>query len=588
MWNSIVSLRGVRPIALLLLLCGLAFQLGRSQNPVPAQPSETHAAADKNAPELSSHDTPTTFSSKVSLVMVPVVVRDRAGKAVGNLHQEDFALFDKGKPQVISKFSVERASRAASQPAVPVAEDTAEKPGPPPSPMATHFVAYLFDDVHSDFGNLAQARDAARKQITETIQPTDRIAIFSTSGQTTLDFTDDRDAIQDTLLRLRPRPKSKTASDCPDISYYMADLIVNRNDPTALDAATLDAMSCLRLPQEQRSVAEQMARSTAAQVLSAGDYETRLALTTLKAAIRRISAMPGQRTLVLVSTGFYLLLDHRPEETDVMDSAIRSNVTINTLDARGLYAPPELDASRPGRSYQAQIVISRYLRESAQAEGDVLGELADATGGTWFHNRNDLAEGFRIVAASPEFTYLLGFSPQNLKYDGSYHSLKVNLKTSSGLQLQARRGYYAPKHRMDPNEQAKEEVREALFSREEMKDIPVNLQTQFFKPSDISAKLSILAHVDLKAIRFRKSDGRNRNTLTVVSGVFDRNGILINAIQKTIEMFLKDETFAARLAAGLTIKTSFDVTPGSYVIRLVVRDTEGQMMTAQNGVVQVP
>jgi VWFA-related protein len=454
--------------------------------------------------------------------------------------------------------------------------------------MANHLTAYLFDDVHTNFGDLAQARDAARKQITDTLQLTDRVAILSTSGQTTLDFTDDRDAIQATLLRLQPRPRTRMANDCPDISYYMADLIQNKNDASALNAATLETMSCSSMTPDQRNMAESMARSTAGIKINSGDYETRLALSTLKAAIRRISAMPGQRTLVLVSSGFLLLVDHRTEETDLMDQAIRTNVTINTLDARGLYAPPGFDASQRGSSAQVQIAKAQYQRESAQVEGEVLGELADATGGTWFHNRNDLGQGFRLVAASPEFTYVLGFSPQNLKYDGSFHALKVTLKTPSGLGLQSRRGYYAPKHQVDPNEQAKEEVREALFSREEMKDIPVNLQTQFFKSSDINAKLSVLAHVDLKVIRFRKAEGRNRNSLTVVSAIFDRNGILINAIQKTIDMFLKDETFVARTAAGLTVKTSFDVTPGNYVIRLVVRDTEGQMMTAQNGVVQIP
>jgi len=586
MWNSIVPRHSAHSTALLLLISGLSPSQNPPQNPPPA---ETTATTDKNAPELSSHDSPTTFSSKVNLVMVPVVIRDRAGKPIGTLHQEDFALFDKGKPQVISRFSVESAARAAVRFATPADDSAGEKPASPASVQApAHFVAYVFDDVHTNFGDLALARDAAQKQITETLQPSDRVAIFDTSGVTTLDFTDDRDAIQSTLLRLRPRPKVATAHDCPDVSFYMADQIENMNNPAALDAATLDAMSCLGIPQEQRNVAEQIARSSAAQALNLGDYDTRLALNSLKAVIRRMSAMPGQRTLVLASSGFHLLLDHRVEETEVMDAAIRANVTINTLDARGLYTPPEADASLPGKTYQAQMVISQYKRDSAFQEGQVLGELADATGGTWFHNRNDLKEGFRLLAASPEFTYVLGFSPQNLKYDGAYHALKVTLKNSSGLQLQARRGYYAPKHRADPEEQAKEEIREALFSREEMKDIPVHMQTQFFKPSDITAKLSVLTHVDLKSIRFRKADGRNRNTLTVVAGIFDRNGILINAIQKKIEMFLKDETFEARTAAGLTIKTTFDVTPGTYVIRLIARDTEGQMMTAQNGAVQIP
>src|SRR5580704_5840190 len=68
--------------------------------------------APRNAPEMTTHDAPATFSTKVNLVMVPVVVRDAKGKAIGTLQKEDFQLFDKGKPQVISKFSLEKAGEA--------------------------------------------------------------------------------------------------------------------------------------------------------------------------------------------------------------------------------------------------------------------------------------------------------------------------------------------------------------------------------------------------------------------------------------------------------------------------------------------
>ena len=63
----------------------------------------------KSTAEMATHDEPALFKARVNLVMVPVVVRDRKGNAVGNLKQEDFQLFDKGKPQYIARFSMERA-----------------------------------------------------------------------------------------------------------------------------------------------------------------------------------------------------------------------------------------------------------------------------------------------------------------------------------------------------------------------------------------------------------------------------------------------------------------------------------------------
>jgi len=218
----------------------------------------------------------------------------------------------------------------------------------------------------------------------------------------------------------------------------------------------------------------------------------------------------------------------------------------------------------------------------------VLAELADATGGRYFHNSNDLKAGFELLAAAPEFVYVLGFSPQNLKLDGAYHALKVKLATPRGLDLQARRGYYAPKHLPNPEEDAKREIEEALFSRDELQDIPVELHMQFFKSSDVAAKIAVLARVNVKNLRFRKADGRNNDNVTVLSGVFDRNGNYITGMQKIVELRLLDPTLEKVMNSGITVRSNFDVAPGSYVIRLVVRDSEGQSMAARNGVVEIP
>jgi hypothetical protein len=174
-----------------------------------------------------------------------------------------------------------------------------------------------------------------------------------------------------------------------------------------------------------------------------------------------------------------------------------------------------------------------------------------------------------------------------LKYDGSFHSVRVALKPKD-LSMQARRGYYAPKHAVNEAEQAKQEIREAVFSREEMQEFPVEIQTQFFKPAADAAKLSILAHIDLKTLRFQKAAGLNHDTLTIVSSLFDRNGNILGATERAVAMHLKEDTFAARVATGINVKASFDVKPGKYVVRVVVRDSEGQMMSARNGVVEIP
>jgi hypothetical protein len=222
------------------------------------------------------------------------------------------------------------------------------------------------------------------------------------------------------------------------------------------------------------------------------------------------------------------------------------------------------------------------------AQGELLGELADGTGGSSVRNNNDLAGGFRRLADAPEYFYMLAFTPQNLKPDGKFHRLKVTLTNGKGLTVQARHGYFSPRQATDAEEQTKQEIEEAVFSREEMKDIPFELHTQFFKTTDVDAKLSVLAKIDLKHLRYRKAEGRNRNDLTVVSALFDRNGNYLTATSKTVTLRLRDETLESKLNTGITIRTSFDVKTGSYLVRLVLRDAEGQMMSAGSDSIEIP
>ena len=561
--------------------------------PTASPDSSSPAGQNKATAEISSRDEAPTFKVNVNLVLVRVVVRDSKGKAVGNLHKEDFQLFDNRKPQVITQFSAEQPLTQGTMAAEPHenaganSADNAQAPAVP-----SRYVAYVFDDIHLNFGDLGQVRNAADRHIA-SLQPTDRAAIFTTSGQTTQDFTDDRAQLRNALLRLQPRPLAGSIpSDCFDLTYYMADMIQNKQDIQATQVAVQDAIVCSfqGMPATQaQALAQSLVQSTAAQKLETGNAETHLTLSVLGDIIRRMSVLPGQRSMVLASPGF-LTPQLEFEYTNVIDRAVRSQITIGTLDGRGLYAtPPGGDISNPELVDPLTAGLrGLYAAQEASADSDILAILADGTGGVFFQNSNDFDEGFRRVASSPEFSYVLGFSPQNLKLDGSFHSLKVTLRGPEKLTVQARRGYFAPKHAANPDQEAKQEIEEALFSQEEVRNLPVELHTQFFKSSDMGAKLTVLAHIDVRRLHLRKADGRNNDELTVVSALFNRNGNFVQGSQKTVTMHLKDETLEKRMGSGITLKTSFDVKPGSYLVRLVVRDAEAQLVSAENDAVRIP
>jgi len=166
--------------------------------------------------------------------------------------------------------------------------------------------------------------------------------------------------------------------------------------------------------------------------------------------------------------------------------------------------------------------------------------------------------------------------------------LKVSLAGKQKFTVQARRGYYAPRTAKTPEDTAKAEIQEAVFSQDEIRDLPLDMQTQFFRKDAAQARLSVLAHVDLKSVKFRKVDGRNHDDLTLATVIFDENGNYITGGEKILEMKLLDSTLERLDRSGITVKSSFDVKPGTYLVRLVVRDKEGEMMAARNGAVVIP
>lgn len=597
-----------RLTSLVLLSCAGLFPPSLSaQTPAPPAPAQDASAksdsAAKPAPvaavgetqEVSSRDTPTTFKVRVNLVLVRVVVRDAQGKVVPNLKKEDFQLLDNRKLQAISSFSVETPeSRTARNVATP---DAAA--GPPPAgdssagksmDLPQRFVSLVFDDIHLSMQDAVFVRDSASRFLF-SLAPSDRAGIYSTSGQLTQEFTQDHEALKKALLGIMPRGMGNSSfHDCPDVDYYQADLIVNKNDTQALAVATEDAVQCAFNGDEtMRAAAQGVAQSGAQRALSTGDNDTEYAYRHLEEVVRRLSGMPGQRVLVLISPGFIqstLQLD----ASDLVDRATRSNIVINTIDARGLYVP-DLggDIASPSQDSFRTVGYKASYRVAAQsAQEEVLAQLADGTGGTFFHNRNDLDQAMREAGAGPEISYLLSFSPQNLKIDGRYHTLKVALTNKAKYNIQARHGYFAPRTVADPEEATKQEMQEALFSQEEIRDLPVELQTQFFKKDEAGARLAVLSHFDVKGIRFRKALGRNNDKLTIVTGIFDENGNLVTGGEKVVEMKLLDTTYDRLSHSGFTVKSSFDVKPGTYLVRLVVRDAEGAQMAARNGAVVIP
>jgi VWFA-related protein len=542
--------------------------------------------------EMSGSESTFKITAERNLVVVRVVARDPDGKAVTGLRKEDFRLFDNGKLQTISTFSVEspeaKAPASAGRPAAPAPAGAPAQPSQPsgaaeavhPFVVPDRFVALFFDDIHIAYDDLVRTLDAALRYVSTNLGPADRVGLFATSGVTHLDFTADREKLRSALIGLRQQPRMGTVGG-----------------PT------------------QASSSSSGAGSQSAQAVLASELASRGVLLSLQELCRRMVTLPGQRSIVLLSPGFMTwtpLVDAGPgavylasDVDQAIGRALRAGVVINAFDVRGLYTDlasgdasqktPEAPSS-PGEStfaWQAaqQMLINGTFATHAismMEQTNVLVSLATGTGGAYFHNSNDYDAGFRRTGGLPETAYVLTFSPQNLKYDGSFHRLKVTLANPSKLTLQARFGYYAPRKGEDTEARAKDEIEEAAFSHDEIHVLPLEVHTRFFKTDTLNARLTVLARVDANSVQFRKLEDRSLGSLILVAALFDSDGNFLNGSETTLDMRLLDQTLKKIQRGGVSLKANLDTKVGTYLLRIVVRDSESGSMSAVNRAIEIP
>lgn len=569
------------------------------------------AAPQSNDPEITTQDTQPGFTvrARANEVLVRVVVRDAKGKAVPELTKDDFRLFDSGKPQVISEFSVERsqpAAKAVEKTNPPIREPHEEIE--PTAPSAGRFVAFYFDDTFLAFEDIVRTRDAAVRYLKSSLTPTDRAGIYTSSGQGDVDFTSDRDKLEGALGKLRTRANNGDIGDrCPNITDYEAYLIDEMHDTEGLTIGEQKVIVCPCGGNPKNCFnAEEQAKAAAQRIWENAQFNSRQSLRGLEALVRRLSAMPGQRAIVWVSPGFLAIgATDIDQMSRLIDQALRARVVVNALDSRGLWVfIPGGDATQQGPNLttfavtdsgrlasSSTVVAATETRldfASKQIQDDVMAAVTSGTGGVFVHDTNDYDGGFRKVGALPEVSYLLAFSPKDLKYDGKYHKLKVELAETRGLSVQARRGYYAPKEAPGPKRQAKGEIDDAVYAREERSELPVEIQTQFFMLDPSDAELSVLARLDLHSVRFHKDQQRNFGEVCFTTALFDTDGNLVDGQQKTVTLRPSDTRLKQLLAGGFTLRTHFKVKPGTYVIREVVRDGGSGGMAALNRTVEIP
>jgi VWFA-related protein len=545
----------VLPVFALLIFTLSCPEFAAAQD--PGQPATTFPPPSQNNPVPPPPDnSPAVAPLKIeaNLVVVPVVVRDSSGHAIGTLHREDFQLFGNRKSQEITQFSVEK-----SEPDSPSGSPNSKSGA---FVVPTSFTALLFDDLNLSFQNLPQLQEASTKLLSSALSRSERLGVFTTSGKITLDFTDDRAKLQDAISHLKPHPlPGSMPTSCPTLNHYDANQIVSRHDLAAREAAVAELME--RCGVKDPKVALAIVLAAAERELNAGDQQTVAVLRALSAVIDRLTSLRGRRTIVLASPSF-IVSDRQHREYQLVDRAVRSHVVISALDSRGLYGDDQDDG----------------------IDSNLLGEFADSTGGLFFHNNNDLTSGLLRAVAPPEFVYQLSFTPSSLQGDGKFHRLQVKLASGNKFSVSAREGYFAPEHSADAAQAENKIITDTLFASNEIRDLPVQIHTQFARDAKpaTTTTLTVQAMVDLRSLPHRQVDEQNANEIRVVAAVFDRNGKYMGALDKKIPVRWSPQREGTLIGATF----SFLLDAGGYLVRLVVRDTESQHLYAQDALVEIP
>jgi hypothetical protein len=289
-------------------------------------------------------------------------------------------------------------------------------------------------------------------------------------------------------------------------------------------------------------------------------------LDSLRMAAKRLSEAPGTRVLVFVSAGFVAqfetYLNVESQVKNVIDAAVHGSVAIHVIHAKGLPT---------GRS-------GWRLNQPLQ-------EVAEGTGGHFFHNSNDLV-GSMELAAHPEVSYSLALTPT--KRDGKFHTLKIRFTSKRADSLEFRPGYISRKDDdAKATPAAHSAMDEAAFSKQNSQDVPAAVALQAVQLKEGVARVSVFVTVDVNPLEFATSHGRHMQQLVLLSALVDRNGGFVTGVESTMDLALTDSTLTSFQKDGLRTVAKLDAAPGVYQVRTVVREGMKGSLGASTAMVEL-
>jgi VWFA-related protein len=520
-----------------------------------------------------------SFRAGVELIYVNVVVRDGSGNIVRDLKREDFTLIEDDKNQAITAFDFEEVPAEAlppDQPAAPVeailTANVGAKPAAPERAAADaapavpanpidlknrRLVVLLFDASSMQPEEIERAIASGHDYIAKRLTAADLVAVASVSSTLRIvqDFTADRETLAAALDRF-----------------------------SGVDGAGFEEGTTL-------TGEETEADGFVADDSEYNIFNTDRRLAALEQLSDALAPIQQKKSIVYFSSG----VTQRGEDNQVqlraaIDRAVKANVSIYPVDARGLTAvvpggAASQSSGRGGTSMFSGRGVGRQL-DSQAASQDTLAALAADTGGKAFFDTNDFSGVYTKVIADTSAYYLLGYSSTNPARDGRFRRIRVRLN-KPGLKVEHRNGYYAVRDFQHSGKEDRErQLMDQLMTDLSSTDLTVWMSTSYFRLADDRFYVPVSIAVPGSEIPFVRSSSQERATIDVIGIMRDPQQRQVGRLRDTVKLAVQPAQEVKRKT--VQYETGFTLPPGKYRLKVVLRENQSGAVGSYESDVVVP
>jgi VWFA-related protein len=520
-----------------------------------------------NSPSPTQQEAPpaapgSMIRSTSDLVRIDVQVTDKSGKLIKGLTPEQFSITEDGKQQKVSIFSfqdIEKLETVKNEDAKPIvvaidSPKTAAATEAVSEQVRDHRMIVLFFDLTSmQTDDIARAHDAALKFVQKQMTPADLVSIVAYAARLTVwaDFTNDRAKLEKAVARLTP----DVASQLADLSYAGAQ-------------------------NGEYDVQQYTGAAYTADETEFNAFNTDQKLLAVQGLVNVLAAIPGRKSVVEFTGGITQTgEENRTELRAATDAANRADVSIYSIDARGLFAEvPGGDVTTNSATGTSMFTGASVFHqtEARQDSRDTLATLSSDTGGRAFFDLGDLSEALPKIEQENGGYYLLGYYISgNVKRDGSWRSIRVKVN-APGARVHYRTGYYAPRDFQHLQaEDRQQQLADAISSEHPVVELPIAVETSMFRLSDGQTYIPIAAKISSSALDWAEKHGRKEAAFDFAAQVrVSPNGRSVAELQDTVSVHLDPAKFQQINQSSLVYQGGVVLGPGKYRLKFVARENE--------------